>query len=139
VGFQETPKKINFPPSAGPIEKISVGLRHNLFLTKAGELYACGSGRYGQLGTGDTENRLTPYRITRAFPDGVGSIKEIGVGDFHSIFLSRRGEVYACGLGEYGQLGTGDNHNRLTPVKIILPPDSALIKEIVVGHLNNMF
>jgi alpha-tubulin suppressor-like RCC1 family protein len=69
--------------------------------------------------TGYRENRLTPVKIT-TFPDGTDPIKEISAGLYHTLFLTGTGEVYACGWGRYGQLGTGDDENRLTPVKITL-------------------
>jgi alpha-tubulin suppressor-like RCC1 family protein len=34
--------------------------------------------------------------------------------------LTETGEVYACGSGNSGRLGTGNNKDRLTPVKITL-------------------
>jgi alpha-tubulin suppressor-like RCC1 family protein len=101
-------------------KQISAGYAHTMFLTKTGEVYACGSGENGQLGTGDNESRLTPVKIT-TFPVGTDPIKKISAGGRHTVFLTEKGEVYACGWGGYGQLGTGDNENRLTPVKITFP------------------
>ncbi|MDR0664229.1 MAG: hypothetical protein LBF86_01720 [Helicobacteraceae bacterium] len=37
----------------------------------------------------------------------------ISVGGFHSLALSKSGRVYAAGNNEAGQLGLGDNDNRV--------------------------
>jgi alpha-tubulin suppressor-like RCC1 family protein len=133
-----TPVKITtFPAGTGPIKEISTGYAHTMFRTEDGEVYACGNGGYGQLGTGDNENRLTPVKIT--FPEGTDPIKEISAGGNRTMFLTQTGEVYACGSGEYGQLGTGDNENRLIPVKITFPVGTDPIKEISTGYAHTMF
>jgi alpha-tubulin suppressor-like RCC1 family protein len=127
-------------------------------LTETGEVYSCGWGRYGQLGTGDNENHLTPVKIT--FPVGTDPIKEISAGGFYTMLdplgppciqdllvldtplgrvLTRTGEVYACGEGEFGRLGTGDDQSRLTPVKITTFPDGTdPIEEISAGVWHTM-
>jgi alpha-tubulin suppressor-like RCC1 family protein len=133
-----TPVKITFPVGTDPIKEISAGDYHTMFLTEKGEVYACGWGGYGQLGTGDNENRLTPVKIT--FPVGTDPIKEISAGDYHTMFLTEKGEVYGCGSGRYGQLGTGDREDRLTPVKITtFPVGTDPIKEISTGYAHTMF
>jgi alpha-tubulin suppressor-like RCC1 family protein len=53
-------------------------------LTKKGDVYACGSGDFGQLGTGDEDDRLTPVKIT-TFPEGAGPIREISAGESHTM------------------------------------------------------
>jgi alpha-tubulin suppressor-like RCC1 family protein len=133
-----TPVKITFPEGTDPIKEISAGGNRTMFLTQTGEVYACGSGEYGQLGTGDNENRLTPVKITK-FPAGVDPIKEISTGFLHTMFLTQTGKVYACGYGEYGQLGTGDEEDRLTPVKITFPDGTNPIKEISAGFAHTVF
>jgi alpha-tubulin suppressor-like RCC1 family protein len=90
-----------------------------LFLSETGEVYACGSGRYGQLGTGDEEDRLTPVKIS--FPVGTNPIKEISAGRTHSMFLDEVGKVYTCGHSEDGNMGTGTREAKLTPVEIKFP------------------
>jgi hypothetical protein len=112
-------------------------------LTEKGEVYACGSGECGQLGTGNEKDRLTPVKII--FPVGTNLIKEISAGGVHTVLdplgrvLTEMGEVYACGWGRYGQLGTGDTQDRLTPVKITtFPAGVDPIKEISAGDFHTM-
>jgi alpha-tubulin suppressor-like RCC1 family protein len=134
-----TPVKITFPEGTDPIKEISAGGAYTMFLTEKGEVYACGWGGYGQLGTGDNENLLTPVKIT-SFPPGTSPIKEISTGDDHTVFLTQTGEVYACGWGGYGQLGTGDRENHLTPVKITsFPVGTDPIKKISASGFRTVF
>jgi alpha-tubulin suppressor-like RCC1 family protein len=49
------------------------------------ELYAWGYNKFGQLGTGDTTNRLTP-QIVGFFNDK--KLKKIDAGEYHSLALT---------------------------------------------------
>jgi hypothetical protein len=75
-------------------------------LTEMGEVYACGWGRYGQLGTGDTQDRLTPVKIT-TFPAGVDPIKEISASDFHTMLDPLGSPLYPGPSGPGYPFGSG--------------------------------
>ena len=45
------------------IVSLSCGFGHSVFVTKDGDVYACGYNNNGQLGLGDTTNRATPSLI----------------------------------------------------------------------------
>ena len=47
-----------------------------------------------------------------------GNYTFLSAGYAHFLFLDTKGNVYSCGDGNYGQLGTGDNLNRDKPVPI---------------------
>jgi alpha-tubulin suppressor-like RCC1 family protein len=98
---------------AWPSEDQIVG--HSLALTEAGEVYAWGWNEAGQLGLGDTNNRLTPTKVP-----GLTGVKAIAIiaGGGHSLALTESGEVYAWGQNKDGELGLGDTNNRLTPTKV---------------------
>jgi alpha-tubulin suppressor-like RCC1 family protein len=134
---QLTPVKINFPPEVGPIKKIDTIFSLTMFLSLLGEVYVCGWGLRGRLGTGDEDDRLSPVKIN--FPPGIALIKDISNSDDHTVFLSEKGEVCACGNGEYGKLGTGNEGNQISPVRIEFPPDAAPVKEIGTGSEHSMF
>jgi alpha-tubulin suppressor-like RCC1 family protein len=60
------------------VKAIAAGGWHSLALTESGEVYAWGSNGHGQLGLGDTNNRLTPTEVHRTVPatskpEGVGT------------------------------------------------------------------
>lgn len=86
-------------------------------LTPEGLVYAFGQNTYGELGTGDTNNRTAPTLITN--PLGK-TVKDIACGDNHTIMLMTDGTVYATGYNEYGQLCLGNtntaNCNTLTQI-----------------------
>ncbi|XP_033953626.1 probable E3 ubiquitin-protein ligase HERC4 [Pseudochaenichthys georgianus] len=48
----------------GPASHISCGRRHTLVLSSSGQLWAFGDGAKGQIGTGRTENSLTPTLVS---------------------------------------------------------------------------
>lgn len=45
------------------VVSISAGARHCLAVAERGQIFAWGWNKYGQLGLGDTEDRLTPTRV----------------------------------------------------------------------------
>lgn len=63
-------------------------INKKLFINTAllvNELYAWGYNKFGQLGTGDTINRLTP-QIVGFFNDK--KLKKIDAGEYHSLALT---------------------------------------------------
>jgi alpha-tubulin suppressor-like RCC1 family protein len=106
---------------------VSAGTNHSLFLTTAGDVYACGNNTSGRLGDGTTDNKLFPTRIT-------GDVTEISAGTSHSMFLSTSSESYACGYNRYGRLGDGTTDNKLFPTRI-----TGDVTEISAGNRHSMF
>lgn len=70
-----------------------------------GSLYTFGYSAHGQLGLHNTINQCIPQPVTDFY--GV-KIAQIAAGWNHSLVLTERGDLYACGHGESGQLGIGD-------------------------------
>jgi alpha-tubulin suppressor-like RCC1 family protein len=100
-------------------------------LTESGEVYAWGINTDGQLGLGDTEDRLMPTKV----PD-LTKVKAIAVGGCsHVLVLTESGEVYAWGWNGAGQLGLGDKEDRLTPTKV---PGLARVKAIAAGGCHSL-
>jgi len=94
-----------------PFERASVGLRHSLFVKADGSLWAMGNNGYGQLGTGDTDNRLLPVMIA----DGV---VEVAAGGYHSMFIKRDLSLWSMGSNAGGQLGVAPFEVQLVPMKV---------------------
>lgn len=73
---------------------VACGGQHSLFLTETGEVFACGSNKYGQLGLGDRVDRMTPQpiaalpairrRLLLDFTEQIPGI--VACGDNHSLF-----------------------------------------------------
>ena len=121
--------------SLSGIKNIAVGGSHTHFLA-AGEVLACGYGGCGQLGTGQHGE---DYTVLRPKAIDLQNIKYINAGGNHSLFLNIRGEVWVCGSGEFGQLGTGihrQGYTEPTPVPIRDIPE---IKDISAGNIHSLF
>ncbi len=86
------------------IKDIAAGGHHSMVLTEEGAVYTFGYSAHGQLGLHNTVNQCRP-QLVRDFT-GV-PIKQIAAGWHHSLALSQRGDMYACGHGASGQLGLG--------------------------------
>ncbi len=74
-------------------------------------LYVSGSNRYGKLGLGDDEDRLSPVMLWT----GVKTVAQAGE---HTMIIKTDGSLWACGRNNHGQLGDGTTVDRWTPVKV---------------------
>ncbi|BFG02621.1 probable E3 ubiquitin-protein ligase HERC2 [Drosophila madeirensis] len=81
-----------------------------LALTEDGAVFSWGDGDFGKLGRGGSEGSDTPHEIERL--SGIGVI-QIECGAQFSLALTRAGEVWTWGKGDYFRLGHGgDQHVR---------------------------
>jgi hypothetical protein len=103
--------KLDLPP----VRHISRGNNLTAFLTEEGDVYMAGKGTHGELGTGTTEDHPIPVKISLPTTDPV---KEISSGGSRTLFLTVSGEIYSCGTGSYGSLGTGDISRSLVPIRV---------------------
>ena len=103
-----------------PIKKVAAGGFHTIAVTEEDELYAWGSGTYGELGTGDQKTESSPKLV--AMPNEVllmpsdedptievlksgekkPKISQISAGGHHSLVLTSRGHLYSFGYGAHG-------------------------------------
>ena len=98
------PKKVAWKTDELAID-VSAGGHHSLSLTQRGQVFAWGYNVVGQLGLKVKKNqgepRLVEYLATKP-------VRQIAAGWDHSLILTRRGDVFACGYGKFGQLGLGN-------------------------------
>jgi len=88
------------------IVSVSTGKNHSLFLTSEGKVLVCGDNGCGQLGVGKGCSTATkPRPMSYSGPP----IVEVAAGGEFSCILDEAGNVYSCGLPEYGQLGHNDD------------------------------
>lgn len=116
LGLDITDKYIIRPtpiPKFNNIVQVSCGQFHTSFITNHGEIYTFGSGRYGKLGLGDTNNRNQPVKIDRP-----NDVIQVACGGSRTAFITKHGEIYICGANNIGQLGLGDTTERHLPTKI---------------------
>jgi len=98
------------------IIKIKSRRHMSFFLSISGNVYACGYNGNGSMGILNYNNKITvPTLIQSKF-----KFQDISCGWRHCLFLTTRGEVYASGINDKGQLGTNveEKTNKLVKVKI---------------------
>ncbi|CAN9513960.1 unnamed protein product [Ophioblennius macclurei] len=94
--------------------EFSGGQHHTICLDAEGHVYCLGRADYGRLGLGPgTEEKSEPTRLTMA-----ELAKGITCGASVSYAVSREGSVYAWGMGTNLQLGTGEEDDEWSPVKM---------------------
>ncbi|MCL6283083.1 Ig-like domain-containing protein [Ruegeria sp. 2012CJ41-6] len=126
TGFDiKTPLAVEMPEGfEARIVSVSAGLLHTTVLTEDGDVYAFGFNNRGPLGTGDEETRTTAVKIDALDDVEIASIEN---GNGVSYAISDTGQLYGWGNNSNGQLGLGDQQERLTPQLI-----EALANETVV-------
>ncbi|XP_052792636.1 probable E3 ubiquitin-protein ligase HERC1 isoform X1 [Mya arenaria] len=101
-------------------------------LTKEGYVNACGKGSYGRLGLGDSTNQPSPKKLTFPKDRPIKAISSSKGSDGHTLALSRNGEVFSWGDGDYGKLGHGNNSTQKIP-KQIAGLSGIMVKQISAG------
>jgi len=100
------------------IIQIACGGRHLVILTNKGEVYTCGFGGMGQLGHGNTDDKLTPTKI--ASLNGK-TIVFISAGQYHTAVVTSTGELYTFGYNSNNCLGL-KKQNEQDDLEIVTSP-----------------
>lgn len=94
--------------------EFSGGQHHTVCLDAEGHVYSLGRADYGRLGLGpETEEKSEPTRVTMT-----ELAKGVTCGASVSYAITREGSVYAWGMGTNLQLGTGEENDEWSPVKV---------------------
>jgi alpha-tubulin suppressor-like RCC1 family protein len=108
------------------ITQIATGGTDTCALTTSGGVKCWGVGASGQLGDGDTSERLTPVDVcvtvvTPGICNGtpLRDVTQIAAGTFHTCVLTGSGGVKCWGSGTSGELGNGSASNQSTPVDVV--------------------
>lgn len=89
-------------------EQVDCGWHFALcILSRSEELVSWGKGSHGQLALGSFENQHLPSII-----DFQHRVQQIACGSEHVLVVANGGELYSCGWGEHGNLGTNARHHR---------------------------
>lgn len=110
-----------------PVTKIASGNDHTVALTKNGNIFTWGCAEQGQLGRimGCFASRggrrgldyiLNPKQV-RDRKRGL-KFKDVFCGSYSTFAVAQDDSVYAWGLNNYGQLGTGDVETLYAPAKV---------------------
>ena len=95
------------------VSRLSAGLNHSLYVTRAGTVWSWGLNAQGQLGDGTLLQRLTPTQVA-----GLTRVKAVATGNNHSLALRDDGTVWAWGSNAEGQLGGGSTSTRPAPLLV---------------------
>ncbi len=117
-------------PDLSGVLAISAGERCTLALMSGGGVQAWGYNESGQLGMGDTADRLVPAAI----PDLTG-VQAISAGHLHTLALMNDRTVKAWGNNDGGKLGLGDMTTRLSPETI---PGLSNVQAVAAGGYFSM-
>ena len=91
--------------------KLSCGEDYNFAISQDNNLWSWGLNTYGQLGSGNTNNRSIPTFVSSGW-------KQVSSGQFHTAAITTSGNLRATGRNNYGQLGDGTTTNRSSFVTI---------------------
>ncbi|KAJ9458971.1 hypothetical protein DIPPA_65540 [Diplonema papillatum] len=105
----------DIPAEEGGIRKISTSATHTLVLMESGSVYVFGCALDGQLGTGTTAARNTPYRL-KFFSARKVAVLDVHSGHCCSFFVTDEG-TFACGKLDEGR--TGLPWSPSAPVKLL--------------------
>ncbi|XP_077989490.1 serine/threonine-protein kinase Nek9-like [Glandiceps talaboti] len=108
------------------VKQVSCGEEFTACLNENGVLYTFGSDYYGCLGCGGSQGDEvhTPIPIN-FFSDK--PVEQVSCGDCHVIALTRDGEVYSWGCGEYGRLGLGSEDDYNEPQRVAIQGKRTII------------
>lgn len=82
-----------------------------------GTIETWGANVYGQLGLGDTVDRLSPASVLGLTQDA----RQLDAGLSHMVAVMNDGSVMSWGRNNSGQLGDGTTNDRLSAVPVVLP------------------
>ena len=97
---------------------VAAGGAHTMAVGVDGALWAWGEGFYGQLGLGDTNDRLVPTLVGAEEVFGGSQVRTISCGGVHTLAVTEAGELWAWGQGAQGRLGLNDGQDRLVPTRV---------------------
>ena len=99
------------------VEHVACGDSHCLVVARDGTLFSFGRNQNGQLGLGDTEDRLSPC-VVQFFRDVGTRVRRAAGGAEHSAVTDARGAMYTFGWGRYGNLGHGHARDLHVPTLV---------------------
>mmetsp|Transcript_27280 Transcript_27280/g.37625 ORF Transcript_27280/g.37625 Transcript_27280/m.37625 type:complete len:828 (+) Transcript_27280:153-2636(+) len=108
-GPVDVPQRVHFEVS---ITMVAIGYSHMLALSTEGRVHSWGHNFYGQLGVGDHKDKSSPQLVSYLQEE---RIAQVVAGQYHSLALSQRGELYGWGYNRDYELGVGDNMDRVLP------------------------
>lgn len=138
---QFEPAKVKEPELPGKlIQQVVCGGAHTLLVTASGRLLACGLGEQGQLGLNSLESHGVFQEVT-----GIESVSGAAAGHWHSLAVSKKGNVYSWGSNKQHQLGIpagaleqGPTSKGTARPAMVAALRDAGVKQVACGSLHSM-
>ncbi|MCH7228116.1 Ig-like domain-containing protein [Verrucomicrobiaceae bacterium E54] len=111
------------------VTSMSAGDGFSLATRGDGTLWAWGRNSHGQLGLGDTADRLSPAQVT-----GITTAEAVAAGGQHTLIRVAGGSVLATGNNEFGQLGLGNTTSVSSPTTV---PGLSGITALSAGYFHS--
>ncbi len=105
-----TPVVVDFPLGT-TVTSIGDAYDSGFAVDSSGHAWSWGTDSNGDLCRGGTKD------VPEMIP-GMPSVTAVSGGGNHTLWLTESGQVYACGLNKYGELGDGNFTNSGTPVEV---------------------
>jgi alpha-tubulin suppressor-like RCC1 family protein len=115
-----------------PLVKIVSGAHHSLALCKNGKVFAWGDAESGKIGR-MLNSRSKNTQAMKIESVGAKRAKDIFCGNHASFYLNDKGQLFAWGLNNHGQLGIGNKMNTCTPT-YVYALDGIPVKEVAGGE-----
>ncbi|XP_052178556.1 ultraviolet-B receptor UVR8 isoform X2 [Diospyros lotus] len=122
--------RISFPSTAH-VAHVSASHNHAAFVMQSGEVFTCGGNSSFCCGHRDTGRPIFRPRLVEAL-NGI-ACKQVAAGLNFTMFLTRQGHVYTCGMNAQGQLGHGDTLDRPTPTIVEFLESIGSVVQIAAG------
>ncbi|AFU70664.1 hypothetical protein BA20089_08120 [Bifidobacterium asteroides DSM 20089] len=115
--------------------QVSAGDEQSLAVGSDGYVYAWGNNESGQLGNGSSGGYSTvPLRVIDPNDPRSGlTAVQVSAGYYHSLALDARGNIWAWGFNQFGELGNGNNINSAIPTLAQYPRDAGTVTAIQVS------
>ena len=141
-GYAEkfTPMIMGVRDNSTKFVSLSCGTDYSIALSSNGLLFGHGLNNFGQLGVGDTCDRGDGFTMLRYFKEHGDKMVQVSCGHAHSLAKSSSGKLFAWGLNNNGQLGTGDCYNSDHPKCLRIPEyknNVFKVRNIQAGYHNS--
>ena len=87
-------------------------------LDKKHRVFSSGFNRFGRLGLNDEKDRIKPTYVKSLQKE---KVIEVVCGHFHSVAVTKEGQLYSWGYGNLGRLGQGYDEMKRTNLNCCTP------------------
>jgi alpha-tubulin suppressor-like RCC1 family protein len=125
-------------PGIEDVRDVSCGGFHTVVVTAEGRALSMGKSDFGVLGTGlGTPGKMESEMLTEIAALSGHHIVGVSCGGWHTMLWTSEGELFACGKGEYGRMGVGNEKPIPTP-KHVKMPESAKVVYVSSGGSHSL-